>query len=114
LVLIKLPITGYNKSFARWLVLELAPTIYGHKPATILSLKDRPRMPWHTLWEKCGENIITRSKLKYVVLRETPVSKVIFFYHPENLENASHRVNTGIFWLHAAILWNRGWSSALH
>ena len=86
MVLIKLPMTGYNKSFARWLVLELAATIYGHKPATILSLQDRPQMPWYSLWEKCGDNIIARTRLKYKILRETPVSKVIFFYHPENLE----------------------------
>lgn len=83
---IKIPITGYNKSFARWLVLELASTIYGHKPATILSVKDRPQMPWYSLWNRCGENIIARSRLKYKVLRETPASKVVLFYHPESLQ----------------------------
>ena len=75
-----------KKSFSRWLVLELAPTIYGHKPATILSFRDWEHMRLHSLWQRCGKNIIAKSRLKYMVLKESPASTVVLFYHPGILQ----------------------------
>lgn len=75
-----------KKSFSRWLVLELAPTINGNKPATILALKDTKYMALYSLWKRCGEKILARSILKHTVLKETPNSLIILFYHPESLE----------------------------
>lgn len=88
-------INEQKKSFSRWLVLELAPTIYGNKPATILCLKDTRHFPRYSLWKRCGENIMTKSVLKHLVLKETPASLIILFYHPASLHNcltdSSHR-----------------------
>lgn len=63
-----------------WLVLELASTLCGNKPSTVLMLSDTKFMPLFSLWRKHGEDILKDSSLSYFILRETARSVTILFY----------------------------------
>lgn len=82
--------------FAKWLALELAPTIFGNKPATVLSLANTSSMPLFSMWQKYGQSVVEGSAVKKFTLRETAKSLTILFYHPESLtkcmEESSHKI----------------------
>ncbi|HBS57966.1 MAG TPA: DUF3793 domain-containing protein [Firmicutes bacterium] len=69
-----------------WLVLELAATLCGNKPSTVLSLTDTKFMPLFTLWRQYGEEILQDSNLSYFILRETQKSVTVLFYRRDRLE----------------------------
>lgn len=75
-----------QRSFSEWIVMELAPTIYGHKPATILTLKDTKHMPSYSLWKKFGEYVLAGSVIRHKVLKETDHGMIMLFYHPHSLQ----------------------------
>ncbi|BBB90344.1 MAG TPA: DUF3793 family protein [Methylomusa anaerophila] len=72
--------------FFRWLVVELAPTIHGYKPATLLSLSDSFSFPRLSFWQQYGPGFLRRSGIEWVVLRECARKRVILFYRPQLLE----------------------------
>lgn len=69
--------------FQTWLALELAPTLYGEKPGTLLNLFDAAETPFKTLWLRCGQAMMQCSPVQYLVLDEKPDSLKILFYHRE-------------------------------
>ncbi len=72
--------------FFKWLIVELAPTILGEKPATLLSFADSRRFPRLTFWRKFGAVFLRQSTIKWSVVRETNDNLTILFYHPDSLE----------------------------
>lgn len=72
--------------FFKWLIIELAPTILGEKPATLLSFANSRRFPRLTFWRKFGAVFFRQSTIEWSVVREANDSLTILFYHPGNLE----------------------------
>lgn len=69
---------------AEWLALELAPTILGSKPATILCLRNVKFCPLLALWQKYRTTLFVNTKIQYLPLRTTMDTEIILFYR-ENL-----------------------------
>lgn len=69
-------------SMAKWLAAELAPTIMGSKPSTVLSFRDHSYIPLLSLWRQYGQVILAGSPLQVWVLKETEQSMIILFYNP--------------------------------
>jgi len=75
-----------KNSLARWLVLELAPTILGNKPATVLSITDSRNRPLLTLWRQYAPELFNSSIVRCLVLKETDKRLAVLFYRPDMLE----------------------------
>lgn len=73
--------------FCKWLVVELAPTIYGEKPGTLLNLMDSSKTLMKTMWLQYGQELLTNSNLKWLVLKEEPGSMKILFYRVDLLSS---------------------------
>lgn len=71
--------------FFKWLTVELAPTIFGEKPATLLTFADNRRFPRLTFWRKFGSSFLRQSNLEWIVVREKGNSLTVLFYHPDCL-----------------------------
>lgn len=71
--------------FCKWLAVELAPTIYREKPATLLNLMDTSKSPMKTLWLSHGQDLLANSNVKWLLLKEEADSLKILFYHVELL-----------------------------
>lgn len=82
--------------FCRWLAVELAPTIYGEKPGTLLNLMNTPKFLMKTLWLEYGHCLLAASNIKWIVLKDEPGSVKILFYRDDLLNeyvNDSHTRN---------------------
>lgn len=77
---------GDAEFLSRWLVLELAATIIGSKPSTILSIVDTRNRPLLTLWRAFGPRILAGSPVCHLVLKETSDRLAILFYRRDMLE----------------------------
>nr|WP_092070417.1 DUF3793 family protein [Dendrosporobacter quercicolus]NSL48239.1 DUF3793 family protein [Dendrosporobacter quercicolus DSM 1736]SDM10212.1 Protein of unknown function [Dendrosporobacter quercicolus] len=77
---------GNAELLSKWLVLELAATIIGSKPSTILSIADTSNRPLLTLWRQFGPRLLAGSPVCYFVLKETPSRLAILFYRRAILE----------------------------
>lgn len=73
--------------FEKWLALELAPTITGNKPATVLSFINTSKVPFLTLWQQYGNKIIEDSILSAFSLKESAAGMTVLFYRSDALEN---------------------------
>ncbi len=71
---------------SKWLALELAPTIFGNKPSTILSLVDTKNRPILTFWKQYGPTLLDGSLLTYFVLKQTASRLTILFYREDMLQ----------------------------
>ncbi len=69
-------------TMAKWLAAELAPTLMGSKPSTVLSFRNHSYFPLLNLWREYGDVLLEQGPLKKVVLKETESSMIILFYHP--------------------------------
>jgi len=76
--------------FLRWLAVELAPTIYGEKPGTLLNLMDTSKLPMKTLWREYGYSMLVQSNIEWVILKDEPGSIKILFYRVDLLNRAIH------------------------
>lgn len=83
--LLKLEQQNTPAYFFKWLVVELAPTIFGEKPATLLSFADSRRFPRLTFWRRYGSAFLRQCEVEWTVLRENANSLTILFYHPDCL-----------------------------
>lgn len=72
--------------FFRWLIIELAPTILGEKPATLLTFTDSRRFSRLTFWRKFGSSFLREATIHWTIVRERGHSLTVLFYHPESLE----------------------------
>ncbi len=83
---IKLDNKNTPADFFRWLIIELAPTILGEKPATLLTFADCRRFSRQTFWRKFGAAFLREATIDWTIVREKGNSLTILFYHPESLE----------------------------
>jgi hypothetical protein len=72
--------------FYQWLAVELAPTIQGSKPSTILSLTDSRYQAVLTLWRRCGYAFIEQTMIRFRILRHSPSSEIVLFYRSDAME----------------------------
>jgi hypothetical protein len=71
--------------FFKWLAVELAPTIYGEKPATLLNLMNSSKFLMKTLWFEYGQELLSNSNVEWMVLKDDPESIKILFYRVDLL-----------------------------
>jgi len=71
--------------FFKWLAVELAPTIYGEKPGTLLNLMNSSKFSMKTLWLECGQELLANSNVEWIVLKNDPESMKILFYREDLL-----------------------------
>jgi hypothetical protein len=71
--------------FFKWLAVELAPTIYGEKPGTLLNLTNSSKFSMKTLWLEYGQKLLSNSNVEWMVLKDDPESMKIFFYRVDLL-----------------------------
>jgi hypothetical protein len=74
-----------KNSFARWLAQQLAPTVCGSKPATILTLTDGKCLPLYSWWERFGEGILADTGIEHRVFVRDRTRLIVLFYRPEVL-----------------------------
>lgn len=79
------------EKFTVWLALELAPTILGSKPATILTLSDRSDFSLLTLWRHSGPSLLEKTGLQHLVVRKTDTQETVLFYHYTALQRCFFR-----------------------
>lgn len=72
--------------FHKWLTVELASTVQGCKPSTVLSLVDTRGLALLTLWRQYGIDFLQQTRVRYLVLRKSANRETILFYRPEALE----------------------------
>lgn len=73
--------------FFKWLAVELAPTIYGEKPGTILNLMNSSKILMKTMWLQYGQEILANSNVEWLILKEDPISMKILFYRVDLLSS---------------------------
>lgn len=71
----------------QWLATELAATIRGSKPATILTLVDTPFQDTLSLWREHGENLVTDTTISYITMHWSDTRETILFFRPDVLHN---------------------------
>jgi len=74
--------------FFLWLAVELAPTIYGEKPGTLLNLMDTSKLRMKTLWLQYGYSMLVHSNIEWIVLKDEPGSMKILFYRVDLLNTS--------------------------
>lgn len=83
--------------FLRWLAVELAPTIYGEKPGTLLNLMNTSKLSMKTLWIEYGFSLLANSNIQWIVLKDEPSSIKILFYRVDLLNTAMKDNNIRYF-----------------
>lgn len=74
-----------RNTFACWLAQQLAPTICGSKPATILTLADGKHLPLYGWWERFGEGILADTGIERRIFVRDAARLIVLFYRPEVL-----------------------------
>ncbi len=81
--------------FLEWLTIEIAPTIRGSKPSTLLSLVDTKEQAVLTIWRQHGSQALNNTLVQFLNLRWSPNRETVLFYRPDILEqcitNDHHR-----------------------
>lgn len=78
-------LSAERNTFARWLALQLAPTVCGSKPATILTLADGKCLPLFGWWGRFGEGILAGTGMEHRIFVRDAARVIVFFYRPEVL-----------------------------
>lgn len=72
--------------FLSWLTIELAATICGSKPSTILTLTDTKQQALLTMWKRYGCEVLKNTLVQFIRLRSSPNRETILFYRSDILE----------------------------
>ena len=72
--------------FYEWLTMELAPTILGSKPSTVLSFMDSTYQSTLAIWRQQGCDALKHTLLQFLPLRCCPTLETVLFYRPDALE----------------------------
>ncbi|SEP35363.1 DUF3793 family protein [Propionispora vibrioides] len=82
-------IAGQNQPkkdrFLRWLAVELAPTLCGSKPSTILSLINTKSQQALSLWREYGKAVFCDAGVRTLSLRSFADRECVLFYRPDTL-----------------------------
>lgn len=79
------------KPLARWLAVELAATLFGNKPSTIVCIRDLKYSPLLTLWRRYGEKLFCRTPIQTWVLRQSRDTEIVLFYREDLLKKCFRR-----------------------
>ncbi len=95
--------------FLAWLTIELAATICGSKPSTILTLIDTKQQALLTMWKEHGCKVLDSTLVEFISLRSAENKETILFYrsdvlekcitnthHKNFLQSLGYRVNEGV------------------
>lgn len=69
--------------FLEWLTTELAPTIRGSKPATILTFMNSTYQATLTIWRQYGSKVLRNSTVQFMPLRCSPKLETVLFYRAD-------------------------------
>lgn len=72
--------------FIEWLAMELAPTLLGSKPATVLTFRDSTHQAALAVWRQCGCAIFRNALLRCLTLRCSANRETVLFYRPDVLQ----------------------------
>jgi len=72
--------------FYQWLAAELAPTIKGYKPSTILSLVNTRDQSLLWMWRRYGKQFFQQTRVRFLVLHESANRETVLFYRRDILE----------------------------
>lgn len=72
--------------FNQWLAVELAATLRGNKPSTILSFANTRIKALLTLWRRFGPELLENTSIQYMTLRCAPDKEIVLFYRTDILE----------------------------
>jgi hypothetical protein len=82
-------------TLTEWLVENIASTIVGNKPSTILTLADTRTFPFLTIWRRSGSTILSGMIIKYKTLNSSRNKETVLFYRTDILlrclHHAAHR-----------------------
>jgi len=84
-----LDVKTYEKKiekFSAWLAIELAATICGSKPSTILTLIDTKQQALLNMWKEHGREVLSNTLVRFISLRSTTNKETILFYRSDVLE----------------------------
>ncbi len=84
-------------AFAGWLAVQLAPTLCGSKPATILTLADVKCLPLYRWWARFGDIVLGNTGLEYQVFFCDAKRHIVLFYRPELLRRYLEDGEAGSF-----------------
>jgi len=71
---------------SQWLAVELAATLRGSKPSTILSFANTRIWSLLTLWRKFGQNVLEKTTIQFMTLRRTADKEIVLFFRRDILE----------------------------
>lgn len=71
--------------WTEWLVENVAPTILGSKPSTILTLANTPTLPLLTIWHSFGETMMEGMIVHHRTLTKSANRETVLFYRPDIL-----------------------------
>ena len=81
------PLAPEAELLGQWLATELAATICGNKPSTILTLVDTPYQETLSLWRKHGENLVAGTTIEYITMHWSEGRETILFFQPDALHS---------------------------
>ncbi|CUH94639.1 hypothetical protein P22_0705 [Propionispora sp. 2/2-37] len=88
-----------EEAFLKWLSIELAPTLCGSKPSTILSLIDTKYRAALTIWRKTGNKMLAVSPVRTLSLKSLKDRECVLFYRNDKLKQCicqpSHQLFLG-------------------
>lgn len=96
-----------------WLTTELAATICGSKPSTILTLTDTKQQPLFTLWKQYGSQVLDNTLIECMSLRSYTDKETVLFYRPEMLEKCITNIHHKKFLQHLGYKIDEGLASCL-
>jgi hypothetical protein len=71
--------------FIEWLATELAPTILGSKPATVLSFRDSTYLAMLAIWRQHGCEVLRNTLVQFLPLRCGSNLETVLFYREDAL-----------------------------
>lgn len=102
-----------KKLFATWLASELAPTLCGSKPATILTLCDTRKLKLFRWWGQYGAATMADTAVRYIVMVEQPGRYTVLFYRQDLLEDCLNEPERKAFFLRLGYPVNAGLDNCL-
>ncbi|EGO65706.1 DUF3793 family protein [Acetonema longum] len=71
---------------AAWLVSNIAPTLTGNKPATVLTFINTRQEPLLAAWRKTGKEVLAGSMVRHRVLSRSANRETVLFYRSAVLD----------------------------
>lgn len=103
-----------SEAFLKWLAVELAPTLCGSKPSTILSLIDTKYRASLTMWRRMGKDMFADSPVRALSLKCLADRECVLFYRSDRMKQCIGHPLHKIFLGKMGYPVNRGVEACLH